>query len=104
MTSACAGSHQPHPELLDWLAGEFIRQGWSRKQMIRLIVTSATYRQSSRHRPELEQADPQNRLLHRQNRYRVEAEIVRDVHLAAGGILAPRIGGPSVFPPVSQRP
>ena len=68
--------------------------------MIRLIATSATYRQSSRHRPELTQVDPHNRLLHRQNRYRVEAEIVRDLYLAASGLLAPRIGGPSVFPPV----
>jgi hypothetical protein len=96
------GEPPTHPELLDWLADEFIRRDWSRKQMIRLIVTSATYRQSSRHRPELAQADPQNRLLHRQNRYRVEAEIVRDLHLVAGGLLAPRIGGPSVFPPIAR--
>ena len=61
--------------------------------MIRLIVTSATYRQSSRHRPELRRSDPQNRLLARQNRFRVEAEIVRDLHLAAGGLLTPRSAG-----------
>ncbi|MCI0459180.1 MAG: PSD1 and planctomycete cytochrome C domain-containing protein [Gemmataceae bacterium] len=96
------GEPPTHPELLDWLAGEFVRQGWSRKRLIRLIVTSATYRQSSRHRPELAQADPANRLLHRQNRFRVEAEIVRDLHLAAGGLLAPRVGGPSVFPPIPK--
>jgi mono/diheme cytochrome c family protein len=96
------GEPPTHPELLDWLAGEFVRQGWSRKQVIRLIVTSAAYRQSSRHRPDLAQVDPQNRLLHRQNRFRVEAEIVRDLHLAAGGLLAPRIGGPGVFPPVPK--
>src|SRR5262249_25514144 len=58
--------------------------------------------QSSRHRPELAQSNPQNRLLHRQNRFRVEGEIVRDLHLVAGGLLAPRIGGPSVFPPISK--
>jgi hypothetical protein len=96
------GEPPTHPELLDWLAGEFLHQGWSRKQMIRLLVTSATYRQSSRHRPDLAQIDPQNRWLHRQNRYRVEAEIVRDLHLAAGGLLAPRIGGPGVFPPIPK--
>jgi hypothetical protein len=96
------GEPPTHPELLDWLAGEFVRQGWSRKQMIRLIVTSSTYRQSSRHRPDLGQVDPHNRLLHRQNRFRVEAEIVRDLHLAAGGLLTPRIGGPGVFPPVPK--
>jgi len=96
------GESPTHPALLDWLAGEFIRRDWSRKRVIRLIVTSATYRQSSRHRPELAQADPQNRLLHRQNRFRVEAEIVRDLHLAVGGLLAPRIGGPSVFPPIPK--
>ncbi len=96
------GEPPTHPELLDWLAREFIRRGWSRKEMIRLIVASATYRQSSRHRPELAETDPQNRLLHRQNRHRVEAEIVRDLYLAAGGLLAPRIGGPSVFPPVPK--
>jgi hypothetical protein len=95
------GEPPTHPELLDWLSGQF-RSRWSRKHIIRLIVTSATYRQSSRHRPELLKSDPQNRLLHRQNRFRVEAEIVRDLHLVAGGLLAPRIGGPSVFPPISK--
>ena len=96
------GEPPTHPELLDWLASEFIRQGWSRKRMIRLLVTSAAYMQSSRHRPELAHADAQNRLLHRQNRYRVEAEIVRDLHLAVGGLLTLRIGGPSVFPPIPK--
>jgi hypothetical protein len=67
--------------------------------MHRLLVTSATYRQASRGRPELATLDPRNRLLARQSRIRLDAEIVRDVALAASGLLAPRIGGPSVFPP-----
>ena len=75
-------------------------RGWSRKAMIRLIVTSATYRQSSRHRPELADVDPLNDLLARQNRFRVEGEIVRDLALSAAGLLSPKIGGPSVFPPL----
>ncbi len=122
-----------HPELLDWLAVEFmgprsqvqslksevvlaggdeVRPGtldpgpgtrapvpWSLKRLHRLIVTSATYRQSSKARPDLAEKDPTNRLLARQNRLRLDAEIVRDVALAASGRLDPRIGGPSVFPP-----
>ncbi|MEX0715029.1 MAG: PSD1 and planctomycete cytochrome C domain-containing protein [Planctomycetaceae bacterium] len=94
------GEAPTHPELLDWLADEFRRLGWSRKQFIRTIVVSATYRQSSAHRAELSERDPTNRLLHRQNRFRVEAEIVRDVYLAASGLLSKKIGGPSVFPPM----
>lgn len=93
------GTPPSHPELLDWLATEFIRQNWSMKEMHRQIVTSATYRQSSRHRPELATLDARNRLLARQNRIRLEAEVVRDVALAASGLLNPKIGGPSVFPP-----
>jgi hypothetical protein len=93
------GSRPTHPELLDWLAMEFIAQKWSMKAMHRLIVTSATYRQSSRHRPELSSIDPRNQLLARQARLRLEAEIVRDVALSASGLLSPKIGGPSVFPP-----
>ena len=96
------GERPTHPELLDWLSHEFIRLGWSRKSMIRMIVTSATYRQSSVHRPDLDRSDPTNRLLHRQNRYRVEAEIVRDTHLSASGLLENRIGGPGVFPPIPK--
>jgi len=94
------GQAPTHPELLDWLANELIRNKWSRKKMIKLIVTSATYRQTSTHRPELERRDPSNRLLHRQNRFRVEAEIIRDLNLAASGMLSLKIGGPSVFPPL----
>jgi hypothetical protein len=92
------GAAPSHPELLDWLATEFLRQHWSLKAMHRLIVTSATYRQSSRARPELESVDPNNKLLARQARLRLDAEIVRDVALSAGGLLSDKIGGPSVFP------
>ncbi len=122
------GSPPTHPDLLDWLAVEF-REGvdrkselmvdssksgetssihyplkhpstsWSLKHLHRLIVTSATYRQSSKARPDLVEKDPTNKLLARQNRLRLDAEIVRDVALAASGRLNPAIGGPSVFPP-----
>jgi hypothetical protein len=93
------GEKPSHPELLDWLATELIRQKWSLKAMHQLIVMSATYRQSSRTRPELAGRDPLNVLLARQNRVRLEAEFLRDVALAASGLLVPTIGGPSVRPP-----
>ncbi|MBS1810707.1 MAG: PSD1 domain-containing protein [Acidobacteria bacterium] len=93
------GARPSHPELLDWLATEFIRQGWSMKAMHRLIVNSATYRQSSSARKDLVDIDPRNLLLARQERFRVEAEIVRDAALTASGLLNPKIGGPSVRPP-----
>jgi hypothetical protein len=93
------GTPPSHPELLDWLAVRFISSGWSMKELHRLIVTSATYRQTSRHRPELATLDPRNRLLARQNRLRLDAEVVRDVALVASGKLVRRVGGPSVFPP-----
>lgn len=88
-----------HPELLDWLAVEFMDSGWSLKKMHRLIVTSATYRQSSHVTKELLERDPYNRLLARGPRFRVSAEIVRDIALEASGLLNPKVGGPSVFPP-----
>jgi hypothetical protein len=88
-----------HPELLDWLAVEFMDQGWSMKKLHRFIVTSNTYRQSSKVTPELLAKDPNNRLLARGARFRVEGEIVRDITLAASGLLNEKIGGPSVFPP-----
>jgi len=95
------GEQPSHPELLDWLAWQLPRElGWSRKALIKTIVISATYRQSSRHRTDLSQVDPTNRLLARQNRLRAEAEIVRDLYLAASGLLSRKIGGPSVFPPL----
>jgi hypothetical protein len=93
------GSPPSHPELLDWLAAEFLARGGSQKAMHRLIVSSATYRQSSDHRQALQEKDPENRLLGRQVRLRLDAEIVRDVALAASGLLSRAIGGPSVFPP-----
>jgi mono/diheme cytochrome c family protein len=88
-----------HPELLDWLACELMDQGWSMKKLHRLIVTSATYRQSSVVTPQLAARDPENRLLTRGARFRVEAELIRDVALAASGLLTDKIGGPSVYPP-----
>ena len=93
------GTPPTHPELLDWLATEFMKQGWSQKAMHRLIVTSATYRQSSSARTDLATVDPTNKLLARQSRLRLDAEIVRDVALTASGLLSRKIGGPSVFPP-----
>jgi hypothetical protein len=114
-----------HPELLDWLACEFMEptgrwevrsergegsttarashllpRPWSYKHLLRLIVTSATYRQSSRVTPSLYERDPYNRLLARGPRFRVEAEIVQDIALSASGLLNPKIGGPSVYPPI----
>jgi len=121
------GEPPSHPELLDWLAlafsspstvaasqpapdlqpstfnvqlGSGTGLGWSRKKLIRLLVTSATYRQSSVVRPDLQERDPLNVLLARQSRHRLEAEVVRDVFLAASGLLNRRIGGPSIHPPL----
>ena len=91
-----------HPELLDWLAVEFMDRGWSMKTLHRRIVTSATYRQSSRVTPELYQRDPYNRLLARGPRFRVDAEIVRDIVLDVSGLLSSKVGGPSVFPPAPE--
>jgi hypothetical protein len=92
------GDPPSHPELLDWLATEFVRSGWDVKAMQRLIVTSATYRQSSRISPEMRQRDPENRLLARGPRFRLPAETVRDNALAVSGLIDNRVGGPSVFP------
>ena len=92
------GERPSHPDLLDWLAVEFMDSGWDLKALHRTIVTSATYRQSSNLRPELEQRDPNNRLLARQSRLRLPAESIRDATLAAAGLLDRRIGGPSVRP------
>src|SRR5439155_10197462 len=83
----------------DWLATEFISRGWSHNQIIRLIVTSGAYRQSSKARPELAQRDPNNDLLARQTRLRLPAELIRDVTLATSGLLCRDVGGPSVRPP-----
>jgi hypothetical protein len=89
-----------HPELLDWLAAEFMENGWSRKALIRTIVLSAAYRQSSAARPELKDLDPNNLLLARQNRLRLTGESIRDSALLASGLLTRQIGGPSVNPPI----
>jgi hypothetical protein len=92
------GEWPTHPELLDWLAAEFVRSGWDVKALQRLIVTSAAYRQSSRLTPALRERDPENRLLARGPRVRLSAETIRDQALFAGGLLVERIGGPSVKP------
>ena len=101
MTSENFGSQAKapsHPELIDWLAREFVDSDWDVKAMQRKIVTSATYRQSSRATPELLSRDPQNRLLARGARYRLPAEMVRDSALSAAGLLNGKVGGPSVYP------
>lgn len=92
------GDRPTHPELLDWLASEFIRKGWSRKALIKTIVSSDVYQLTSGHRPDLVDTDPKNLFLARQNRFRVEAEIVRDISLSSAGLLSQKVGGPSVFP------
>jgi hypothetical protein len=92
------GEPPTHPELLDWLATEFVRTGWDEKALLRLIVTSATYRQTSRVTPEGLRLDPENRLLARGPRLRLPAELIRDQALVIGGLLVERIGGPSVKP------
>jgi hypothetical protein len=92
------GEPPSHPELLDWLATEFIRTGWDVRAMQRMIVTSAAYRQSSRVTLELRERDPENRLLARGPRLRLPAEMIRDTALAASGLLNGEIGGPSVLP------
>jgi mono/diheme cytochrome c family protein len=92
------GSAPSHPELLDWLSLEFIRSGWDVKALLKLLVTSATYRQGAVLSPERLRLDPENRLLSRGPRHRLMAELIRDQALAAGGLLATKIGGPSVKP------
>jgi len=96
------GSLPSHPELLDWLAAEFMDKGWSNKEFHRLIVTSATYRQESRMTPALLEKDPYNRLLARGPRFRVEGEVVRDIQLAVSGLLNTKLGGRSVMPPAPE--
>ncbi len=92
------GDWPSHPELLDWLATEFVRSGWDVKAVLRMIVLSSTYRQDSRVAPELAERDPENRLLARGPRFRLPAEAIRDQALALSGLLADRLGGPSVRP------
>jgi hypothetical protein len=98
-----SGEAPSHPELLDWLATDFMRNGWSRKQLIKRIVMSETYRQASHHPSDhSDQTDPLNRMLSRQNRIRLDAEILRDSALAVSGLLKPTIGGPSFRPPLPE--
>ena len=92
------GDLPSHPELLDWLAVEFREDGWDIKRFFKLLVTSATYRQAAATTPEKREKDPQNRLLSRGPRFRMDAEMIRDYALAASGLLVPKIGGPSVRP------
>lgn len=92
------GQRSTHPELLDWLAAEFVQNGWSLKHMHRLMVTSSTYRQSSAYREDASKPDPMNRLLWRFRPQRIEAEAIRDSALAVSGLLHPTVGGPSIFP------
>jgi len=92
------GEPPVNPELLDWLAVEFMDSGWDLKHMVRAIVTSETYQQVSTDSPELKAADPDNRLTGRQSRYRLDAELIRDFALSVSGLLEDKIGGPSVKP------
>ncbi|MCA9213243.1 MAG: DUF1553 domain-containing protein, partial [Planctomycetales bacterium] len=96
------GAAPTHPELLDWLAVELQNHGWSLKEIHRLIVTSHTYQQSSEAREDLNQVDPKNYLVGRQQRLRLEAEIIRDVCLSVCGLLSPKLGGPPVYPPIPE--
>ena len=93
------GEPPSHSELLDWLAAEFITDGWDVKNTMRRIVTSATYRQSSRTAPDVYEKDPENRLLARGPRFRLDAEMLRDQAITLGGLLVEQLGGPSVKPP-----
>ena len=92
------GDLPTHPQLLDWLASKFMKDGWSMKKIQRLMVTSATYMQSSRATPELVARDPYNLLYARGPRFRVEAEMVHDIALSTSGLLSGKMYGPSVFP------
>jgi hypothetical protein len=92
------GDQPTHPELLDWLACEFVERGWSLKRMHRLMVTSATYRQSSQARPDTAKVDPDNQWFGHMNRRRLEGEALRDALLAVSGLLNQKAGGPSIYP------
>ncbi|HEU0123321.1 MAG TPA: PSD1 and planctomycete cytochrome C domain-containing protein [Bryobacteraceae bacterium] len=96
------GESPTHPELLDWLSARFMDSGWKRKALIKTIVTSAVYRQSSAARPEIEATDPGNTLLFRQSRLRLSAELIRDSALQVSELLYPAIGGKSVRPPLPK--
>jgi len=93
------GERPTHPQLLDWLAHQFVTSGWNVKALHKLIVTSSTYRQSSRTSADLQQRDPANQWLARQSRIRLSAETIRDACLSASGLLENKIGGPGIYPP-----
>lgn len=104
-TSEDFGTRAPIPEyreLLDWLAVDFMEHGWSRKRVIRTILASRVYRQTSRATPQLLERDPRNRLLARSPRFRPDAEVERDMALSASGLITDKVGGPSFFPPVPE--
>ncbi len=94
------GTSPSHPELLDWLAVELVERGWSLKSLHRTIVLTQAYRRDSAERADLNEKDPDNRLLARQTRLRLDAELVRDSALVASGLLTQKIGGPPVYPPI----
>src|SRR4030095_9485143 len=96
------GARPTHPELLDYLAATFVENGWSIKKLHKLILLSNTYRQSSDSMPQAAQADPDNKLLWRYGRHRLEAEAIRDSMLQLSGLLNSKMGGPGVFPPVPE--
>src|SRR5262249_59472624 len=93
-----AGELPSHPDLLDWLAVELGESGWDVKQLFRLLVTSATYRQAAVLTPDKREKDRDNRMLSRGPRFRMDAEVIRDYALAASGLLVRKLGGPSVKP------
>src|SRR5262249_52131587 len=93
------GELPSHPELLDWLATELVGPGWDTKAFLKLLVTSAAYRQSSKVSPDLYEKDPDNRLLARGPRFRISAEVIRDQALSVSGLLSPKLHGPPVNPP-----
>jgi len=97
-----AGDKPTHPEVLDWMSSEFMNGGWKLKRMHKTLVMSATYRQSSKTRPDAAAIDPYNKLLARQNRLRLDAEIIRDSALLVTGLLSRKVGGPSVYPPIPK--
>jgi hypothetical protein len=104
-TSEDFGTRAPVPEyreLLDWLAVDFMEHGWSQKHLIKTIVTSAAYQQSSRASPEFWESDPQNHWLARGPSFRADAEVVRDIALSVSGLITNKLGGPSIIPPVPQ--
>ncbi|MBI2680136.1 MAG: PSD1 domain-containing protein [Candidatus Solibacter usitatus] len=96
------GARPSHPQLLDWLAGDFMDGGWGMKRMVKRMVMSAAYRQSSAARHELDARDPNNTLIARQSAFRLPAELIRDSVLSASGLLYPAIGGKSVQPPLPE--